>query len=445
MSAEPPVSDQMREDWNRRAREDANYYVAFGRREQTDDEFFETAKEVVAGLEWELRRLGAGNPRARRALEIGCGPGRLLKPMSRDFGEIHGVDVSDEMIRLAREKLRGTPHAHAHATDGASLAMFADESFEVVYSYAVFQHIPSKEVVLEYLRETHRVLKPGGIFRAQFNGLPQDFPRYDTWSGVRFRADELMAFTRRRDFQMLALEGVDTQYMWTTWRKREPGWRERRQSALPDSPPVRIRRITNAHNSEPVAPQSGRYASVSVWVVGLPDDLDLFDAAVEVDGTKARATYIGPPDAQGLQQVNAILPAGIRTGLLPVRLTWFGRPISRDAALRVIPAGPQVPRIIALSDGINLLAGTRIETGVIKATLEELAEPSEFRATIDDLPVDDLEIFCTDPQPRRYEVNFKTPAALGPGRRLLRMAVGRRKFAPVPIEIAGSAIRGALP
>ena len=47
-----------------------------------------------------------------RALEIGCGPGRLMRPMSRHFVEIHGVDVSDEMIALAKEKLRDIPNAH---------------------------------------------------------------------------------------------------------------------------------------------------------------------------------------------------------------------------------------------------------------------------------------------------------------------------------------------
>ena len=70
------------------------------------------------------------------------------------------------MIRLARERLPDIPHAHFHANNGAACSQFADESFDFVYSYAVFQHIPSRDVVLEYMREIRRVLKPGGIFQA---------------------------------------------------------------------------------------------------------------------------------------------------------------------------------------------------------------------------------------------------------------------------------------
>ena len=69
----------------------------------------------MRGLEREMKRgLPGERARARRALEIGCGPGRLLKPMAEKFGEIHGVDVSDEMIGLARRRLTEIPHAHAH-------------------------------------------------------------------------------------------------------------------------------------------------------------------------------------------------------------------------------------------------------------------------------------------------------------------------------------------
>src|SRR5690349_288002 len=99
---DPKVLERMRSDWNERAGEDAYYYVAFGRREQDDEEFFATANDLIKGLELDLKRL-----RSREAaLEIGCGPGRLMRPLSRHFGEIHGVDVSDEMIRLARERLK---------------------------------------------------------------------------------------------------------------------------------------------------------------------------------------------------------------------------------------------------------------------------------------------------------------------------------------------------
>src|SRR3954451_4240646 len=116
---DPRVLDRMRSDWNERASEDAYYYVAFGRREQDDDEFFATAGELVKALTAEFKRL----PGRDAALEIGCGPGRLMRPLSRHFGEIDGVDVSDEMIRLARERLRGVSKAPGHPSSGAAGAL----------------------------------------------------------------------------------------------------------------------------------------------------------------------------------------------------------------------------------------------------------------------------------------------------------------------------------
>jgi hypothetical protein len=78
------VLDQMRSDWNARAREDVRYYVAFGRRGQQDEEFFASASDVVRQLEEELKRLPREiSPEARRALEVGCGPGRLARPLEK--------------------------------------------------------------------------------------------------------------------------------------------------------------------------------------------------------------------------------------------------------------------------------------------------------------------------------------------------------------------------
>lgn len=429
----PTVVEKMREDWNARALEDANYYVAFGRRNQDDEEFQDTADEVVHGLEWEMRRLPANVPsRNRRALEIGCGPGRLLRPMAAHFGEIHGVDISDEMVARARRRLAAIPHAHAHVARKSNLEMFAGESFDFVYSYAVFQHIPSRDVVLGYLKETWRVLKPGGYMRCQINGLPETAARYDTWSGVRIGATELEEFCRANDFQVLSLEGTQTQYMWTTLRKRERGWYD---SAVKPERPVVIRRITNAQNSEPVAPARGRFAALSLWVENLPEEFDLLNFEVHAGGAPGKLTYIGPREYDGMAQVNLRLPVEIGTGLQPVTLTWRGELIGPPSKVRIVPQPALVPRVLALSDGINLMSGSRIETRSIKVTLEEVMEPDQFGACVDGIPVLDTDFFCTDPLPPRFEVNFRLPDEIGPGAHALEMRLGRRMVAPVGIEV----------
>ena len=433
----PEISEQMRSDWNRRAREDANYYAAFGRRDQEDKEFFATAEPVVRdNLERELKWISrnAGR-RTGRALEIGCGPARLMLPMSRHFEEIHGVDVSDEMVRLAREKLRQIPHAHVHHTEGTDLARFGDEAFDFVYSYAVFQHIPSREVVFSYLREARRVLKLGGLLRCQLNGLPETAARYDTWHGVRINPEEITGFARANDLQLLALEGVSTQYMWITVRKRPEGWLARRPLPQPGEP-VRIRRITNARSSEPVVPCRGRFASLSLWVEGLPPECDLLDLEAAIGPARQRASYIGPPEVDGiLQQVNIALPASVEPGLVPIRLWWLSEPLSPEATLRVIPPGPPVPRILSVTDGIDLLSGTRIISRYIKVTLEETERPEEFQAAVDGQPVEDIDIFCVDPLPPRFEINFRLPQRVQAGAHRLEMKLGGRRFSPVPIRV----------
>lgn len=430
---ERSVTEQMRRDWNDRAREDAHFYVAFGRRDQDPEEFFETAAEIVKGFEHELRRMPQHtNRRSWRALEIGCGPGRLMRPLSRLFGEIHGVDVSDEMIVRAQANLRDVPHAHAHHTSGADLSPFADASFDFVYSYAVFQHIPSRDVVLQYLTEAHRVLKSGGLLRVQINGLDESAQRYDTWSGVRISAREVTEFARTHNMQLFALEGTRTQYMWTTMRKREAAWVDVEPAGA-----TRLRRLTNAHSSEPVAPPSGRFASVTLWLENLPADCDLLTLEIMVDGEGAFLTYIGPREADGLQQVNILLPRLSRTGLVPLDLLRKGERLCDRAVLRVVPKGPEVPFVLSVADGINLLSGTRITSRSVKVTVEELTAPELFSATLDGRQIEGMDVFCADPLPPRYEINFDLPDDVQAGPHQLEMRIGHRLLGSVGLDIAG--------
>jgi SAM-dependent methyltransferase len=416
-----PVSDRMRADWNRRAREDAHFYVAFGGRDQTEEEFLATAADVLRSIEGQLRRLPSkANRRTWRALEIGCGPGRLVRPLSRHFGEIHGVDVSDEMIGLARQRLADIPHAHFHTTDGTSLPQFADESFDFIYSYAVFQHIPSREVVLENMREIRRLLKPGGVFHGQFNGAepPGDA---DTWSGVSFSTDDIHAFTRENGLQLLKLEGEHTQYLWTTWLRPPfpPPTSHSRQPL--------IRRITNAYTGDSLIPQHGRHAALSLWINDLPPSRDLNQLEILVDGVPGILVYISPADAQGLQQVNAWLPPDIRTGLVPVEVRADGQPLCSVAFARIVPAGPLVPRIVSITDGVNRVLRNATITGVVKVQIEEVISTDAVTATIDNQPVAHLDIFRIDPRVPRHNLDVELPKGLPPGPHTLRIHIGPRR------------------
>jgi len=457
------INERMRGDWDARAREDAGYYVAFGRRRQTPEEFFASADDVLRCLRDEFRRYPPDQDlRELTALEIGCGPGRLMLPLSRIFGRITGVDVSSEMTSLARENLAGVPNAEVRVSSGADLAGIPDNSIDFCYSYAVFQHIPDKEVVWNYLREACRVLRPGGLLKFQFNGLlsgePPELPPEpgwslracalpgepvvrdgspETWWGVSFRPEELAAFAARHGLALLAMDGFDTQYLWLTARKPLAA------SAQPDSelPPVRILGIANTFTEDAVVAQSGRFASASLSVDALPEPAGLNNLRVEIDGRAAAPNFIGKAKWTDPVQINVYLPPEVRSGVLPVRLTLAGEPLSDFARLRVIPRGAQVPKIVSVTDGVNLLSAFSIESRLIKVQIEDLplagcsSVRDAFEARIGGMAARAAAVFCVDPMAGRYEINVAVPEEAGGGRHELSIRIGQRLFPSLFIEI----------
>ena len=183
-------------------REDAGYYRSVRTPPiRTTRSFTRRLRKMspLKRLESELRRVPLSERGSWRALEIGCGPAAcLMRPMSRHFAEIDAeLTYRIEMIGIARQPFERSSQCPIliTTTGTASLSLFPDETFDFVYSYAVFQHIPRREVVLQYLRETHRVMKGGGLARLQFNRTSQGRSEtYNTWSGARFSSSEVMEF-----------------------------------------------------------------------------------------------------------------------------------------------------------------------------------------------------------------------------------------------------------
>jgi hypothetical protein len=224
--------------------------------------------------------------------------------------------------------------------------------------------------------------------------------------------------------------------MWVTMRKRPRSWFRTLAANRPRSA-AQIHRIVNAHSGEPVVPAWGRFAFMSIWIEGLPDDCDLNQIDVEIEGEKAAPIYIGPALPDGLRQVNAVMPAKTRTGLVPVDVFWLGERLCESAWLRVTPPGPPVPRLISLRDGVNLLSGNTITSRSVKMCFEELAAPEQLEVRVDGIAILNVDSLCTDPMNEQFEVNFKLPPWVMAGPHNVEMRLGSRVFPPVGIIVAG--------
>jgi SAM-dependent methyltransferase len=213
-----PLSRRMRREWDARAVHDARFFVRQSTLSQDESSFDESgAVNVRSFVEPELPLRGIDrDPSRLRALEIGSGVGRLTRHLALLFGEVHGVDVSEEMVRLGRERLRDLDNVHLHHGNGVDLTSFPDDYFQFAFSYLVFQHIPDRAVIASYLREVGRVLEPGGLFKFQVHGGESGYreDRESTWSGVVVSESDVRRWAHLFGFRVLGLDGFGTQYAW---------------------------------------------------------------------------------------------------------------------------------------------------------------------------------------------------------------------------------------
>src|SRR5271170_2388873 len=135
----------MRLDWDRRARENARFYVVNSQEHWTDQEFFEGGRQTVANeILTDMENICQGRqPGEMKVLEIGCGAGRVTRALAELFGEVHAVDVSGEMVSLARSACQGLPNVFIHHNNGRDLDTLGDGPFDFAFSSCCFQHIPS--------------------------------------------------------------------------------------------------------------------------------------------------------------------------------------------------------------------------------------------------------------------------------------------------------------
>lgn len=215
--------EKMRKDWDTRARQNARYYVATGSTEWTDEEFFASGERTLAEeVLTDMTNVCQGKaPEEMRVLEIGCGAGRVTRALAKVFGEVHGVDVSGEMVRLAKEALRDYPRAFVYQNNGQDLTVVPELPFDFAFTSIVFQHIPSRAIIENYVREVHRLLRPGALFKFQVQGYVTTEPKPDdTWLGVSFTEKQAVDMAFRSGFEPRYRYGAGEQYFWNWFFKR---------------------------------------------------------------------------------------------------------------------------------------------------------------------------------------------------------------------------------
>ncbi len=200
---------------------------------------------------WKRLAQRSGGP----VLELGCGTGRVLAPVSATGVRLVGVDRSAPMLTRARRRLRRSKYGAGVSLvrgDIRSLPFLAANPFALVMApYGILQSLTRESDLTATLRSVARVTRPGGTFAAD---LVPDLPAWQQYvRRLRLRGPRSPSRTARsmltliesvRQDRRRALTIFDQEYI-----ERRRGTERRRTFTLTFrslSVPQMVRRIEKA-------------------------------------------------------------------------------------------------------------------------------------------------------------------------------------------------------
>jgi ubiquinone/menaquinone biosynthesis C-methylase UbiE len=160
----------LQEHWNAFGRRDPLWAILTDPEKKGNrwnpDEFFESGAQEIETV---VKYIISLRPTLRRdrALDFGCGVGRLTQALADYFLETYGVDIAPSMISLAEQFNRQGNRVKYFLNEKSDLTLFADNTFDFIYSNIVLQHMEPR-YALNYVREFMRILAPGGLITISF-------------------------------------------------------------------------------------------------------------------------------------------------------------------------------------------------------------------------------------------------------------------------------------
>jgi SAM-dependent methyltransferase len=447
------VANAMKQDWDRRARENAKWFINTATVEQTESEFDASGRREMEILVLpELSLLTDGrDPKTLSLLEIGCGIGRMTKHFAALFGEVHSTDVSGEMIRQARQRLRDVSNVFFHETSGVDFAALPDARFDAVFSAYVFQHVPDKDVIVSNIREAWRVIRPGGILKLHTNGVESSeyeaIPK-DTWAGATFSEAEIRGLAGEMNAQLISIYGAGTGYCWTTLRKPIA-----QSTPRPNQP--RILFAARADDAAiPGIPATGNEAWFSLVAGGLDrETIDANSLCVEFNGAAILPRYAGrirphfeaetqrrlDVSMEDLLYIEAGVPPGATPGPAVLCLQLPDGTESNLIEMPIETAARPAPIIFTVRNladfGTDLYAqGPKSQIRISVVGLDETATVENVQVLIGDRRLrPDFVGFLTDVAD--YQVDVWLPAEIARGVVTMRLVFDGISSEPVQVEI----------
>ncbi len=126
--------------------------------EKTLARYLNPPQDTCFPLEYSYYLLG--DVRGKRVLDFGCGSGENSLLIARRGAKVLGMDISESLIRVARQRLAVNgidSNVHFFSASAHDIAL-ADESVDVVYGMAILHHLELPLVA----REVKRILRKGG-------------------------------------------------------------------------------------------------------------------------------------------------------------------------------------------------------------------------------------------------------------------------------------------
>jgi ubiquinone/menaquinone biosynthesis C-methylase UbiE len=214
-----------------------------------------------------MKALGLGDTSSSAMVEIGCGLGRMTHYFAERFAHVYAIDVSAEMIRRAKDKWPSLANVDFILGSGSDLRPIKSCSVDLVFSYLVLQHVLEEKIVLNYIRESARVLRYAGtaflqvrtytpdkvINQSVLNKIKASIPEpikkhfrkillkqedrpaalgrpsarleeqfsqnYAVWSGCAVNIHDINKVIKSCNLEVVKAEGLNTQYTYFTFRK----------------------------------------------------------------------------------------------------------------------------------------------------------------------------------------------------------------------------------